>query len=147
MSGSNPVNMEGRDAADRQGMNDTKKSHVGRWIMLILVIAGGIIAYQLYSRSQAAAKDPAAPQPISVGVTSVQKRDVPYYITGLGSVTAFNTVTVHTRVDGQMMQVFFKEGQFVKEGDVLAEIDPRPYQVALDQAQGQLAKDVASQND
>jgi membrane fusion protein, multidrug efflux system len=56
-------------------------------------------------------------------------------------------VTVHTRVDGQIMQVFFKEGQLVHAGDVLIEVDPRPYQVALDQAQGQLAKDVASQND
>jgi multidrug efflux system membrane fusion protein len=80
-------------------------------------------------------------------VITVQKRDVPYYVTGLGSVTAFNTVTVHTRVDGQIMQVHFTEGQFVHAGDVLVEIDPRPYQVALAQAEGQLAKDVASQND
>ncbi len=101
----------------------------------------------MHSRSQAASKDSAATQPVSVGVPTVQKQDMPYYLTGLGSVTAFNTVTVHSRVDGQLMKVNFKEGQFVHAGDVLAEIDPRPFQVALDQAQGQLAKDVASQND
>jgi membrane fusion protein, multidrug efflux system len=68
-------------------------------------------------------------------------------VTGLGSVTAYNTVTLHTRIDGEIMNVYFKEGQFVKKGDLLAEIDPRPSQVALAQAEGQLAKDTASQND
>jgi membrane fusion protein, multidrug efflux system len=121
--------------------------HYGVWIVLILLIAAGFVFYRLRSSSEAASKKDSGNQPISVGVVNVQQRDVPYYLSGLGSVTAFNTVTVHTRVDGQIMQVFFKEGQFVREGDVLAEIDPRPYQVALDQAEGQLAKDEASQND
>jgi multidrug efflux system membrane fusion protein len=129
------------------GGSATKKGHVGTWVVALLALVAGVVAYQLYSRSRAAAKDPAAPQPISVGVITVQKRDVPFYLTGLGTVTAFNTVTVHSRVDGEMMQVYFKEGQVVHAGDVLAEIDPRPFQVALDQAQGQLAKDVASQSD
>jgi len=118
------------------------------WVVVVLLIAGGIVLYRVHSSSEAASKSKdSSNQSVSVGVTTVQQRDVPFYLTGLGSVTAYNTVTVHTRVDGQIMQVFFKEGQLVHAGDVLIEIDPRPYQVALDQAQGQLAKDIASQND
>jgi len=115
--------------------------------VLILLIGVGFVFYRLRSSSEAASKKESGNQTVSVGVVSVQQRDVPYYLTGLGTVTPYNTVTLHTRVDGQIMQVFFKEGQFVHEGDVLIQIDPRPYQVALDQAEGQLAKDQASQND
>jgi multidrug efflux system membrane fusion protein len=121
-----------------------------RWVwpaIMIVLIAGSIFVYRARGRSAAAAKGPTAPPAFSVSVTPVQTRDVPFYLTGLGSVTAFNTVTVKTRVDGQIVRVNFKEGQFVKEGDLLIEIDPRPYQVALDQANGQYAKDLASQND
>jgi membrane fusion protein, multidrug efflux system len=146
MQDSDRSNLENHGRVDPRPADGVSKSHVWRWIVLLLVIAGGVIAYQLHARSQAASKDPTAPPPVSVGVTTVQQRDMPYYLSGLGSVTAFNTVTVHSRVDGQLMKVNFTEGQFVREGDVLAEIDPRPFQVALDQAQGQLAKDVASQN-
>ncbi len=130
------------------GGSSPKKHHYGTWIVLLLLIIVGIVAYRMHASSAAAAKSKdTGSATVSVGVTSVQKRDVPYYVTGLGSVTAFNTVTVHSRVDGQIMKVYFTEGQFVHAGDVLIEIDPRPYQVALAQAEGQLAKDVASQND
>ena len=124
-----------------------QKSHVWGWVLLLVVIVGGVIAYQMHARSQAASKDTAGNQAITVGVATVEKRDMPYYLTGLGNVTPFNTVTVHSRVDGQLMSVNFKEGQFVRAGDVLAMIDPRPFEVALNQAEGQLAKDTASQND
>src|ERR1039457_1941044 len=118
------------------------------WVMLLVLLVLGTVVYRMHTSSVAASESKdSTPSAISVGVIPVQQRDVPYYVTGLGSVTAFNTVTVHSRIDGQIMKIYFQEGQFVKAGDILAEIDPRPYQVALDQAQGQLAKDAASQND
>ena len=84
-----------------------------------------------------------APQPIPVGVAPAERRDVPVYQTGLGSVQASNTVSLKSRVDGQIVQIAFKEGQSVKQGDLLIVIDPRPYQVQLEQAQAALARDQA----
>jgi multidrug efflux system membrane fusion protein len=87
----------------------------------------------------------AAPASRAVPVVAAAARqgNMGVYLTGLGSVTAFNTVTVRTRVDGQLIKVAFQEGQFVREGDLLAEIDPRPFQVQLAQAEGQMARDQA----
>ncbi len=84
---------------------------------------------------------------VPVGVATAQKRDVPVYLKGLGSVTASNTVSVKSRVDGQLAQVNFKEGQSVNKGDLLAVIDPRPFQVALDTAQANLFRDQAQLKD
>jgi len=86
-------------------------------------------------------------QPVVVGVAHAERKDMPVYLTGLGSVTAFNSVNVKTRVDGQLTQVAFKEGQHVQKGDLLAVIDPRPYEVALSQAQAALFRDQAQLRD
>ncbi len=84
---------------------------------------------------------------VPVGVATAERRDVPVYLKGLGTVTASNTVSVKSRVDGQLIEVNFKEGQNVNKGDLLAVIDPRPYQVALDQAQANLFRDQAQLKD
>lgn len=89
----------------------------------------------------------AAGQAMPVAVASVETRDLPVYLSGLGSVEAFYTVLVKTRVDGQLVQVNFKEGQEVKKGDLLVIIDPRPYQAALSQAEATLFKDQAALKD
>jgi multidrug efflux system membrane fusion protein len=88
-----------------------------------------------------------ANRPVSVGVAKVAAQDLPVYLTGLGSVEASYTVTVKTRVDGQLVTVAFKEGQQVKKGQLLAVVDPRPFQVQLSQAQAQQYKDQASLRD
>jgi multidrug efflux system membrane fusion protein len=93
------------------------------------------------SRANAHQKRIMGPQTVPVSVATVERRDLPVYMSGLGSVTAFNTVAVKSRVDGQLVQVAFREGQEVRKGDLLAVIDPRPYQVALHQAQATLLKD------
>jgi multidrug efflux system membrane fusion protein len=84
---------------------------------------------------------------VPVSVATAERRDMPFYLTGLGSVNAYYTVSVKSRVDGQLMQVNFKEGQTVKNGELLAVIDPRPYQVVLDQAQAVLFRDQATLRD
>lgn len=88
-----------------------------------------------------------ANMPVPVGAATVATRDFPIYLTGLGTVTPYNTVTVKSRVDGEIVSVNFREGQDVKKGELLAVIDQRPYEVQLHQAQGTEARDAAQLND
>src|SRR5213076_158297 len=134
-----------------------------RWWLWALVLGAVAVGGWYYrdSKNGSRAADPAAPAAagkgrggfnpanmvVSVVVATAQRGDLPVYFNGLGTVTAFNTVTVRSRVDGQLISIAFKEGQFVHEGDLLAQIDPRPYQVQLEQAMGQLAKDQAQRKD
>ncbi|HKR84263.1 MAG TPA: efflux RND transporter periplasmic adaptor subunit, partial [Terriglobales bacterium] len=118
---------------------------------LILLFAGILIALALTacnsgSRAPSTARAN-APQSMPVTVAPVLKQDFPVYLSGLGSIQAFYTVSVKSRVDGQLLEVKFREGEHVNKGDLLAVIDPRPYQVQLDQAQATLFKDQASLRD
>jgi multidrug efflux system membrane fusion protein len=127
------------------------------WVVLLAIVGLGFWYFHGRSTSEADSKSGVGGKGrgkggfgnlvVPVVVANAQKGDLPVYLIGLGSVTAFNTVTVHTRVDGQIVKVNFTEGQYVHQGDALIEIDPRPYQVMLEQAEGQLAKDQAQLHD
>jgi multidrug efflux system membrane fusion protein len=110
-------------------------------LVVVVLLIGAVIVRA--SRQSTADVRSVAPAAVPVAVATAARADVPVQLSALGSVVAFNTVTVRPRVDGQLMRVLFREGQFVNRGSLLAEIDPRPYQVQLEQAEGQLAKDEA----
>ena len=117
------------------------------WVWVLIFAAIGYGCYRLWTfengKKQATATARAGamkPKKVAVVAATAHRRDMPVYLEGLGTVTAFNTVTVKSRVDGPLIRVAFREGQTVHEGDLLAEIDPRPYQVALAQANGNLAQ-------
>jgi multidrug efflux system membrane fusion protein len=114
----------------------------------VAVSAAGYYGWQRYSDGQKAAATAAAQKgvrnAVRVTIAPVEKTDFPVYLTGLGTVQGFNTVLVRTRVDGQIDKIAFKEGQLVNQGDLLVEIDPRPYQAVLDQAKAKKAQDEAN---
>jgi multidrug efflux system membrane fusion protein len=126
------------------------KSRRIRWIVLIVaVVALGYFGWQRFHGAEQAtaasnAQKSAARPAVRVTIAPVEKTDFPVYLTGLGTVQGFNTVVVRTRVDGQIDKIAFKEGQLVNQGDLLAEIDPRPFQAAFDQAKAKKAQDEAN---
>ena len=129
----------GNDRAAPSLSAPARRSRGWLWAALavVLLAAGG--GWYWFGRADAGPKEQAGqrPQPargVPVEVADARQADVPVYLNGLGNVQAFNTVTVRSRVDGELIRIAFQEGQVVHEGDVIAQIDPRPYQAALDQA-------------
>jgi multidrug efflux system membrane fusion protein len=120
-----------------------------RWIVVLTLLFGGALTAWLLTRrprdprsSQREDSKPARIVPVSA--TRVERRDVPLYLDGLGSIIAYKTVTVRTQVDGRLNRVLFKEGQRVHVGGLLAEVDPRPFLVQLHQAEGAMLRDKAT---
>lgn len=113
-------------------------------LALALAAGGGYAAWRAHDGADAATPRATAPaRPIPVTTASARRTDVPVSLVGLATVQPLTVVTVRSRVDGEVMRIGFAEGQMVKAGDVLAEIDPRPYRAALDQAKAKQAQDEA----
>jgi membrane fusion protein, multidrug efflux system len=117
-------------------------------VVLVILLAVGAAVWKIRKNTEEQAVQSqklqaAADRPVPVQTVLVQQKTMPIFLTQLGTVTAYNTVTIKSRVDGQLMSVNVREGQKVRKGDLLVQIDPKPYQAALDQAQGQLVKDQA----
>ncbi len=145
----NDVNSTDRALLSRESATHSRRNKsIAGGLALALALAGAYVWHRTHSNPDGTAgaaggTSDAAQRPVPVGVATAAKGDVNVYQDGLGTVVPRNVVTVHTRVDGELMRVLFKEGQLVKAGQLLAEIDPRPYQVLLTQAEGQMARDQA----
>ena len=114
------------------------------WLLVLALVIGGIVWWALRHHQTPSTGRFVNTGPMPVGTATAAKGDMPIIDNALGTVTPLATVTVQTQINGQLIEVGFQEGQMVNKGDFLAQIDPRPYQVALEQAQGQLAKDQAA---
>jgi multidrug efflux system membrane fusion protein len=131
-----------------------KRRRSWAWLWLLVLVGGGYAGFREYRNAQqknaaaaVAQERRAANRTIPVSAVAARRGNLPIYLRGLGTVTPYNTVNVHTRVDGPITAVLFQEGQIVTKGQVLVEIDPRTFQAVVDQAQGQLARDQAQQKD
>lgn len=116
-------------------------------VCLLVAVCGVLVGCSGGDSKPQKAQAASGPRAVSVAVSPVLKQDVPVYLSGLGSVTAFNTANIKSRIDGQIMKVNVREGQDVHQGDLLIEIDSRPYQVQLEQMQAQLFRDQAQLRD
>lgn len=126
--------------------HSAKRGHPRFWLLLVLLLVGGaFFLFEHYGRGGEAKTTKSLPPAPALSITTAtaQKGNIGVYVSALGSVTPLYTVTVKSRVNGQLISVNYREGQMVNQGDVLAEIDPRPFQALLTQAQGQYERDKA----
>src|SRR4051812_18800398 len=140
-----PVDTERAPTAETRPPHRTGRRWL--WIFLIVVIllaAGGVFLFRPHTKPASTGKAAGgAPPPLMISTATAQKGNIGVYVNALGLVTPVNTVAVRSRVDGQLLKVEYVEGQTVKQGDPLVEIDPAPFQAALAQYEGQLARDEA----
>jgi multidrug efflux system membrane fusion protein len=140
-------------ASPKGGATAASRATLGRrlGVYVLAALAFGATGYLAWSRAvnAQAAKAPSSAEavPVAVATATARTGDIGVYVSALGTVTALNTVTVKTRVDGQLIEVPFKEGQLVRKEELLALVDPRPFEAQLMQAEGQLARDQASLKD
>lgn len=120
-----------------------RRSRVWIIVLLFAVIIAGMLALKYFENSRQHASAMAVPA-VPVNTAVATRSDVPVYLTGIGTVQALNTVTIRTQVQGQLEKVLFKEGQTVKKGDLLAVVDPRPFQATLDQTVARIQQDNAN---
>src|ERR1039457_6576595 len=129
------------DPAGEPTVKSPRRHRRWLWVCLSILLLLGLAAYLFWPKPKVVVK---APPPIPVAATAARQGDIGVYYSGLGAVTPLATVTVKSRVDGQLMSIHYREGDTAHQGDLLAEIDDGPYQAALTQAQGQLMKDQAA---
>lgn len=128
-----------------EGHSERRSSVRWRIVALFVPIAiAGIVAAKFFGENSGHEQVPDPAPKVPVQVATAVRKDVPVYLTGIGTVQALNTVTMRTQVEGQLVKVLFTEGQSVKKGDLLAVVDPRPFQAALDQAVAKIKQDQAN---
>lgn len=131
-----------RSATDAPAVPSSSRGWL--WVLVCLLLAGAAGWWFLGRNPASAPTEAQQTRGVPVEVAEARAADVPIYLRGLGAIQAYNTVLVRSRVDGTITKIAFREGQLVKEGDILALIDPRSYQAALDQAVAKKAQDEAT---
>jgi membrane fusion protein, multidrug efflux system len=128
--------------SDDHAVKSRRRAHLIVGLLVVAVAAGGYLGWQRFAHDPGAA-EPAAPPPVPVIATTVKKQNFPIVRTGIGNVAALNSATVRAMVTEPIMSIDFKDGQYVKKGQLLAQLDPSTYQAQLDQAEANLARDAA----
>lgn len=125
-------------------MPRTRAKLVIAFLLFALAVGAGAWVYRAHIAEQQTASIPKADKRVPASVAIAERTDFPIYLDSLGDVQAWNTITVRSRVDGEIMKIAFEEGEFVNQGDLLVQIDPRPFQAELDQATAKKAQDDAN---